>query len=435
MTLKDTRGFLDESKESLSKQLNKMPNKNKINPAGEDKTIEYAETMLHERGIMDADGCVWISVANSDELSINLNRDLYGPMIEQMLRSYPVFITLRADQAMSFYDNTNEHDQSYQKLIAKDEKDRFINIDKNFTGFNEIRKLKKSFMPEDKTSWQTLLLEKHYKELLICNINTEAEEDELLKAQETYRKSVIGSFYEIVDGISKYYTDIEKAEKYLSNEEMHTFCKEKMEELYDKHFTDVNKYYNWYGHLCHKELNYTITYLGRKIQINHYRNNLVGPRGGYTTWITGVGRVGEGAIAYLENAYTMTKNLLRELVDELLKRTMANIKEIEPQDGKSSEQIAKSLVVAMYEKLIKILNENTMRFCCTGPMIDGYYLRNAYNKTREALEVSEEYIGKYLPELEELNLEEIEPGDLHYLSIVKYTIWCIIAGVYSSTER
>ena len=428
--IRDTRGFLDETEDKMheflesAKQNNRKENESIRNSQFEEvnKNDEYLQKLLDDRGIYGVDACVFMSVAGSNALSKKNNKSIYGPLIKNMLEKNPTFLVVRADKLTEIY--AGNPDISYEESISKGDDGKYIQLGKFFTGFSDLRTLLKEYGLYDKSEdYRTDIARKHYKELILANIPLEDfTEEEMQDMGDIYRKSALGVFKEVLNGVQEYYKNIEEADRCL--EALHGDHSEILKKLYDKEF-DANIFLHsgdW-GY-CNRKFYYVTKYLSNKVQGSYY-GGMVGVYGGLTTWITGQGRVGAAAIDFLETAYKLRKDLFSQLVDEL----DPEIKSYIQQRCENNVDISKEVKLAKQNLMMKFekdIESNFERLSCTNRMIPRTYLKTAYDNTRKDLEVSYNYIGKYLPELKELFHDKRWDEDRHQMSVVKWLLWNLI---------
>lgn len=428
--IRDTRGFLDETEDKMqeflesAKQNYRKENESIRNTQFDevDKNDEYLQKLLDDRGIYGVDACVFMSVAGSNALSKKNNKRIYGPLIKNMLEKNPTFLVVRADKLTEIY--AGNSDISYEESISKGENGKYIQLGKFFTGFSDLRALLKEYgLHEKSEDYRTDIARKHYKELVLANIPLEDfTETEMQEMGEIYRKSALGVFTEVLYGVQEYYKNIEEAERCL--EALNRDHTEKLKKLYDKEFdSNIFLHSGEWGY-CNHKFYYVTKYLSNKVQESYY-GGMVGVHGGLTTWITGHGRVGAAAIDFLETAYKLRKDLHSQLVDELEPEIKSYIQQRCGNNIDISQEVKLTKQNLML-KFDKEIEANFERLSCTNRMIPRKYLKTAYENTRKYLEVSHNYIGKYLPELKECFHDKKWEDDRHQMSVVKFLLWNLI---------
>ena len=413
--IRDTRGFMDETvskmKEYLesSKKSSRQPDSSVVHqqpvPSEEELKAQYLRNLLDDRGIYDIDACVFIGIAGSNALAKKNLKAIYGPLIKYMVEKHPVFLTLRSDRLTDVCQDDTELD--YESAIEQDDNGVFIQLGKNFTGFRDMRKLLHEFgLSKETGDYHTELVQKHYCELVLADIQTEGiTEDESCLFEEIYRKTAVGAFAVMLKRIQSYVAILEKVEGCLKSLNEGSGV-EKVWQIFDNKFlagietvvvsggegASREEFYNRYG------APYITKVLAKKV-CEPYRGGLVGVRGGLTTQMWVGGRVGDVAIAYLETAYRireeMHKNLTEIWAEEIKSKNMWT------ENGKDAEDIER---VKQCLKLFfkRKSDQKIEHLSSVGRMIHREYLESAYNSTREELEIEGERIGKYLDELKEL---------------------------------
>lgn len=192
------------------------------------------------------------------------------------------------------------------------------------------------------------------------------------------------------------------------------------EELFDKDFKEKTH------HQANVYVNNRFTYfpecLAEKVK-GVYRGGMVGVRGGLTTCVDGK-RVGWAAIDFLETAYWSREGLDCDIIDALGPDIENYAKQFA--DAAAVPEAVTSAKQNLCLKLQRIRESNFEHLACTKRMFRREYLENAYEKTRVELDVDENHIGKYLPELKDVIPEENGAGDLYYMSVVKRMLWNLV---------
>ena len=429
--IRDTRGFLDETEDKMkefleeSKKINNIEEEERNSEFEEiDIKAEYLQKLLDDRGICGIDACIFMSVSNSNALSNRNNKAIYGPLIRNMLEKYPAFLTIRTDRLTErLADNS-----LYKDCIVKNEDGIFSNMGRFFTGFDALRQLLKEYGLFDKSkNYLTNIARNHYKELLLPELLPKDRSMDI-DMDEIYRKSVVGVFGEVLDGIQDYYRSIEKAEVCLKK--LNGDYSNILKKLYDKDFDSNIFFYNQKWGYSNSKFFYITRFLAQKVQGQYY-GGMVGVYGGLTTWITGEGRVGKAAIDFLETAYRVRKNLFFKIVEELEQEIRNYAEQIYKSDTDIQFEI-ESIKKNMILKFERDIESDFERLSCTNRMVPRSYLKGAYEKTREELDVKVDKIGKFIPELENYFNDEIWKKDVFQISVVKTILWHLI---YDSSEQ
>ena len=439
ITIRDTRGFLDESEEKMQEYLNhvkrerekKESDKTVINPpTEEEKKKQYLQQLLDDRDVNRIDACIIMAKGGSNALNKRNNKSIYGPLIKNMLEKYPTFLVIRADKITEVYDENP--DISYKEAIAKDEKGQFILLGRRFSGFKELRALLKDYgLFEKSDNLQTDIARKHYKELVLAEVDlSESDQQEIGEINLTeiitlYRKTALGALTEILSGIQEYFKNIEIANsclKALSKKQP-----EILKQLFDEHFDrNIYKYSDNWG-FTNGLFEYVTKYLSDKVAAEPYYGNIVGIFGGLTTWIPGEGRVGQAAIDFLQTAYKVQENLFPKLVNGL----EPEIRLYAEQRYTKEKDIQEAVILLKRNILLKYrrdMDTNFERLSCTSRMIPRYYLEIACEQVKQELEVRPGYIGKYLKELETKFADERWLQDRYQMSVVKRVLWYLVCS-------
>ena len=410
--IRDTRGFLDESREKMKEYLeyleqerpdNKEFRKIKEKETEEDNSL-YLQKLMDDRGLYNIDACVFISMAGANALNVKTNREIYGPLLEYMLKTHPVFMVLRDNRLTQ---KLNEGD-TYEMAVE------CIRTNKYYTGFQAARKLLKDFgLCGNNNDYRANIVQKHYGELMLADI----QEENWHEQEEIYKKSTIGVLNGVFKAVREYNTCLEEAERCLEHIEKR--YEELQKELFDQYF---NEYIVCRGN---EYINLIFAYypqcLAEKVK-GIYEGGMVGKWGGLTTWRNHQ-RVGWAAIDFLETAYWARKILDRKIIDalepEIEEYVRGFTEAAEIPDAVVKEK--QNLIL----KLQRILYSNFEHLFCTERMLRREYLEIAYDKTREQLDVDDKGIGKCLPELKDV-ISEDHKEDLSCMSVVKCMLWILI---------
>ena len=433
--IRDTRGFLDETEDKMKEFLEDIK-KNNIEDAERNSQVEeidpqaeYLQKLLDDRGICGVDACIFMSIANSNALSNKNNKEIYGPVIRNMLEKHPTFLTIRTDRLTELY--VSEPNILYEDCIEKGENGTFIRMGNFFTGFYALRKLLKEYGLKDKSkNYHTNIARNHYKELLLPDIPSEDIINSMnIDMDKIYRNSVIGVFKEVLTGVQDYYRNIEEAKDCLKT--LNRDYSKILKKLYDKEFdSSIFLPHNQNLGYSNSKFFYITRFLSRKVQGTYY-GGMVGVYGGLTTWINGEGRVGRAAIDFLETAYRVRKALLLKIVGELEEEIKSYAKQIHKNDMDIQLEI-ESVKENMILKFTRDIESDFEHLSCTNRMIPRNYLKYAYDKTREELDINDTNIGKYIPELENYFNDERWKEDVFQMSVVKTMLWHLI---YDSSEQ
>jgi hypothetical protein len=428
----DTRGFLDETPDSVLKDMERLKNnegngdkKEDINPEydGSYTTEDALQKMLCERGLHKADAVVFMSVANSNALNKEVSREIYGPLIQELLKQHPTFLTIR-DARLK--DEFTSEQTSYLEA-----RERLFQVD-SFDGFDSIEELLEGYFSVSDTN--SAVAQKHFNKLVLVNIpNKKINDEEFVKF---YRKSVVGVLEEVIKGVSEYYKDLEEAGE-CWDQIMYQKL-DKYEKLFDEYFDNKVKLDNgrvFVGKADNNDTNVLRWYAkdyAERIQ-QGYRGGLVGIRGGLTTHIRGEGYVGKFAIDLMEFAYCAKKHLNEQLVDKLEDEIKEYFKKISGNDN--NDKAVEDMQKKMTEMLWDNLNKNLEDLSIKRVMISRSCLEWAYNETCEDLKVGPDHIGEYLKEYKNLYTIPDWYKERCYISVVKRIIWKMIERLLRSLRN
>ncbi len=414
----DTRGFLDETLDSVLEQLqnNDMAENKKEYENCEYKksctTEDGIQKLLDDRGLHVVDAVVFMSMAGSNALNKELSREIYGPLIQELLRKHPTFLTIRTDRLTEKLNNGQNYLEECNRLLENE----------RFTGFNNIEKLLRDYGLFNSSDYKSAVAHKHYKKLVLADIS----ENRINEDAGIYRKSAVGVLEEVIKGVLDYYKDLEQATAcYNSIMQLDEYKK-----LFDEYFDDkvylqdtkcvskLHKYYPWY--------------LAKKIQ-SGYTNGLVGKKGGLTTYISGRGYVGDAAIDLMENAYNTKKYINDKLVDNLKEKIIEYCKTVSVNDD--IDDTVLSMQQKITDKLQFDLERNFERLSITGRMIPRCYLELAYKDTCNELKVDSQHIGECLEEYKTRYTIPEWDRERYFISVVKHITWKMIEKTFSTNTE
>lgn len=419
--LRDTRGFLDESKEKMQeyfKDIEKIKKEEGLEDNSLDKQKVYTQKLLDERGIYSVDACVFMSIANANALLKEKERDIYGPLIKNILEKYPTFLTVRTDKLTEILEKAIEEDKKleYEQIV----KDIPGHLGKRFSGFDSLEKLLEDLgLNKSNSDYRKSIANRHFKKLLMPEIKILQDEDPEIMLEKIYKKSSAGIFSEVILGIKEFSEHIESAEAFLEKINDKNRVIEDIKKLFDNNFVKAEEYYI----KSDKYKEYV-----NKIKGDYYgggTSSFVGPKGGLTTHITGYGRVGKYAISILEESYFMREKLYESLIDSL----EPDIKNFVEQSYTEPTDISEKIVELKSDILLKYKKQSDSSFemlSKTGRMIERRYLKSAHKITKQNLEITQDYIGKYLKEFENSYDTQEWLKDRHIISAVKYLYWKVI---------
>lgn len=420
VTIRDTRGFLDETENQMQEYLNYIKENSKNNEYEKEENKQvYLQKLLDDRGIYGIDACVLMSTNNSNALLKTNHRNIYGPLIQHMLEKYPTFLTIR-DRDMT---KSLKKNKSYNEALLE------IENDDDFDGFEDLRSLLNELGLYGETcNYTTRIAQNHYKELIVANIKDKINDLTI------YKKSVAGSFSKIIDGINNYQEELKEANRlyaqiFENTEEQEELAIKLFNEIFDNGIT-----YNNSDGGGNKILKYSMSYMAKRVQCGYY-GGLVGPREGLTTYDSScIGRmVGDVAIEFLETAYSIRKRILIESITAKIPAIEKYVKLC----NNNKENIKEQVSLIQQQLLLRVNNildnnENFEILACTYRMIPRYYLKYAYEQVKEELKITADNIHDYLPEFEDLFKSEPfmttkkQEDERGYMSVVKRILWYLV---------
>ena len=433
--IRDTRGFLDETAEKMQeyferkkeqeKNLN-LSHMNKTNEESEDYE-NYLQKLTDDRGLCGVDACIFMSVGGSNALLKKNSKSIYGPLIINLLKKTPTFLVIRTDKlAEILLDNPN---MSYEDAISRDDEKRYKHFGKVFTGFNDLRVLLKDYGLYDKSDdYHISIARKHHNELMLPNLSLDeySSESDISEFEGIYRKATIGVFRNILNRVCEYFKNISTAERFL--ESIRNFDEfSEMKKIFDNLFDSKIFFHSQDWGYANRNLGYVTSWLSKKIQGDYY-GGMVGPRGGFTTWISGEGRVGAASIDLLESAYKIRSSLYAKLVDRIIQLAKESL------DSSISDDLIEESKEKLWLYYTRKIEHSWNSFSCTNRMIPTHYLKPSYDKTRKDLDVQYDFIGNYLPELENLFNDSQWCNDRHQISVVKHILWLLVSAAHKDSE-
>ena len=431
--IRDTRGFIDETLEKFKEMLSEIGEKYKNNKSlkpQEDEEIndenrnKLVEKYLFERGMTGADATILVGKSGSNALNKVIFKELYADMIKELIKTGPLFTLIRTDSLFKILE-----EKSYQDAIAKNEKGKYINIDR-FTGNKDSKELL-SYCGIDNLDEEgnlNKISKKYHTELLLPDISYD-DIEELEHEKDIYLKAVNGSFGEILSLICDFRKCLNETRAIAKeiNENYDFNIVDRLKKIYDEAFNrriekvtsdEFGEIYKIDG------INFPTSYVIEKA-CKEYLGGMVGVRGGLTTKRNGV-MVGDVAMELMEYGYVLYEEILEKLLKEMYEPITRYARNIYEEDEKVRGEVEET-IEGLRSIFKTILNYRVHTRYCTCKMLNQYAFEKALESTKEKYQLNEKgYISHCLPELQSFKYDRVWAESKKNISVIKTLIWNLI---------